>query len=513
MKVPLEFEGFAEVIYPIATTVKIDGVNVTDYLRSWNVERTIGDAIGTAKLEFAWKVADLHEVTANDAIEIWRWNASTEVEDKIFSGYVESLEDYAGLITVNAKDKAWMLVRQEVTYSYDYDVDPSAGVISEIFKDLVETWGGLTATVQASGGAYILKKFVCNHATIYERCKRLADAMGWQFYYDVSDDSIHFEPYGFVTSTATLTVGDNVVKTPKWQREDITEMANQITAIGYSQNVETTEYFSGDASTHEFKVGYPPLSTKVYLFETPDWVLKIGAVEGYVGVYDYEVDAIKKEIIFVTPPPNLVDNVQIAYTYAIPTATQLTDPTSRGVNGPFDRTLFLTDVQRQDDAENRAYNELQKYKEAFINAELSVVQSTVGEFDLEVGQVVPVVDGINDITDDFVVNRISFSYPSKYDSVYVGNKEWRLAEWQSTVDERIHNLEEAASETSTLLQIKTLTHPIGMHKESIEVLKRDIGTSFALGVSKLGYDAGETRHPKLGCDDSGTWTQEYYSTY
>jgi hypothetical protein len=160
---PQQDEISGELDEPRPTVVEIDGVDVTNYVRQWLYERTTGDAIGSLKVALNKTVSNVVTMANVQTIEVWRWNEHTSELDKIFSGYIENIDNASAQVYLTCKDKLWMLVRSEVVYSYDYDIDASAGKISEIFKDLVTTFGGLTAdatSVQDSGTELIIKKFV-----------------------------------------------------------------------------------------------------------------------------------------------------------------------------------------------------------------------------------------------------------------------------------------------------------------------------------------------------------------
>ena len=57
--------------------------------------------------------------------------------------FIESFNPDGGSVRITTKDKMWDLVRKEFTHTYDSGIDASAGKISEIFKDIVTTYGGL----------------------------------------------------------------------------------------------------------------------------------------------------------------------------------------------------------------------------------------------------------------------------------------------------------------------------------------------------------------------------------
>jgi hypothetical protein len=225
----------------VLTKIEVNGVDVSSYLMSYEYERTFGDSIGELSIKFNRKISNVVTLSTGLQVEAWR-GFVTSTDEKFFDGFIERFEIEGGTVAVTAPDKLWDLVRREVTTAYESS-GATSGVISNIFLDLVTTYGGLNAdagTIQDSGTVYILQKFLCNHADIFERCKALADVLDWQFYYRADTDKVYFEPKGFTTNANTLTVGSNVLSVPKWQH-DTTQMANDVTFVGAFQEIETTE--------------------------------------------------------------------------------------------------------------------------------------------------------------------------------------------------------------------------------------------------------------------------------
>ena len=431
------------------TLVKVNSIDVTSSLISYERDAAYGDAIAQVDFKFLKTINDLVTLTNGQRVEIWRgWTTSTD--EKVFDGYIESYQPEAGTLKLTAKDKLWDLVRKEVTHTYDETIDASAGVYSEIFKDLVTTYGGLTAdgtTIQSSGTAKTIQKFVCNHTDIFERCKKIAEALDWQFYYRADTDKVYFEPKGFTSNGNTLTVGDNIFNVPKWNY-DVTEMANDVTIVGAYQEIETTE--SGRIgtttgyTTAEIALSFEPISVKMYMdASNPPTTLKVGGLPDSTATFDYYVDKTQKKL-FPKDGTTFTSShyAEIRYSHAVPIPVHMYTDSSITTYGQFKKTVTYKDLRSVADAESRGTDYLTRYSTPFIYTTLKVKNdSTLG---LNVGQLITIVDNINSpsVNRTLVINRHRIRYPADYDEIEVGDKIWRLAEWQSSVEERLKRIME-----------------------------------------------------------------------
>ena len=387
----------------ILQTTELNDIDISSYIRSWTIEETFGNAIGQLKLNISKKVISLITPEIGQKIEVWfGWTTATDY--KRFHGWVEDVSLDGVTYKIMAYDKLGALVHREVTYSYDYNIDASAGNISEIVKDLITTYGELTAdatSIQNSGSTAdkILTKYICYDADVLERCQFLAKSLDWQLYYRADTDKVYFEPKGYEFNANVLTVGSNVINVPKWKEEG-QEIITDLKIRGSVQKVETTEYFTGDGSETTFTLAHTPESVKVYEEVAAVWVLRTGGkTSATSGSYDYTVDKENKNIIFESGsiPAAAADNVQIDYTYNIPTPVVVSSDTASETYQKRETTVYRTDVDNVTDATNIANTMLSTYSEPFVSTKLTIVDVE----DLRAGQLVNIVDntlsrGINE---------------------------------------------------------------------------------------------------------------------
>jgi len=500
------------------TEVKIDGNDVTDETLTWEVKSAFGETITEAEIQLTSDVANAPE--NGNTITIKR-GESDATEEFVFDGYAdEIIKSNVGYI-VKARDKLLDLIKNEVTYSYDKNIDASAGKISDIFKDLINTYGGgvLVAddtSVQDSGTIYILDKFICNHEEVFKKCQELAELLDWQFYYKQSDGKVYFEPKGFLGQNGTLTVGTDLEEGLHWVYDAI-DLANDITIFGATQEIETTEsgqldvtsgFTSGDGGYATLT--YQPESVKVYAdVSNPPTTLRNGGVPEATETYDYYVDKENKQIIFETSGGYDWDTnhyIEIRYSHKRPIPVTGTNEFSVATYGKHTKTFFFENLRTVNDGELKITQLLNKYSIPFV----SVEAKPLTRYNLIVGETVRIID--DSVSEDriLLVNKIIKQYPHTGDILKLGDKTWKTADWQTEVMDRIIELEkELGKTTDYLVHVITLQHELDFGKYSIILSKRTIGDAFILNHPVNGI-LGTS---KLGAGTMSGWSEEYNKTY
>lgn len=507
----------------VLTKVEINNVDVSSYIINYEIEETSGTAITSVDMTLSKNVSDVVTITLGTTLEIWRGFA-VATEEKVFDGYIEMYEPDQGVFKIRGKDKLWDLQRKQVTKEYVSDSDPEAGVISEIFEDLVTTYGGLTAdstTIQDSGTEQIIKRFRCNHSDIFERCKALAIALDWQFYYKANTDKVYFEPEGYTENSLILTVGSNVIGLPLWEN-DTSDMVNDLTVVGAHQEIETTEDgqigVTVGYTTTGIDVDFTPISVKVYAdSSTPPTTLRVGGQPDSTGSYYYYVDKPRKKILPAVGT-TFTNNwyFEIRYSHQVPIPINGYNQQSIDDYGRFEKTITLTDVQSVVDAEARGMEYLGKFSQPFVTGKLMVeVDSGIS---YNVGDLIRVVDNYSPEAVDgtFVVVSRKRRYPSDYDEIIVGDREWRLAAWQEGVEDRLKRLMEEHLQNQDILVQRiefdnTLDNQISKEPIYRKVLTQTIeGTNlFILGDP----DYGKLGTGQLGDTDMGAETLHFVQQY
>jgi hypothetical protein len=444
----------------------INGIDVSSYVLSWAVEEQFNAYFRTAKIVLKRTLNEVLDYTVEDlaekSVSIQRGSVTSTDEYK-FQGFIESVEFEGAKVIFNCEDKLRLSKQKTVNKSYDYQIDASAGVISEIFKDLINTYTGLTASsssVQNSGTVFIRKKFILRRCLVFDAVKQLAEMLDWQFYYNPVDDLVYFEPKGFQSNSTVIEVGVNTVDVPRWNIDN-TNLFNSVTINGVTQNILTVEpttngtLLNGVAdpewTTTSVTLNNKPVTTKVYCDTgNPPTTEKRAGVVGASSSYDYSVDKDAKKIIWsITFTPTTSHYARVEYTYELPTPVKRKNNASIALYGKeIEKTLFKDELRDIDDVASFAQKQVDVFGYPFYSTTLNVT----GENTLVPGRLYKVVDSLQNVNDTFMITKITYMYPYRYDTIDVGNKELRTADWGSSTIQRIKRLEEKQNDNEDVLQ-------------------------------------------------------------
>lgn len=494
--------------------VKINNVDVTSKILEYKIEQSYKEIVNNIYLYLAKSVDSLLTIEPYQNITIWE-SFSAPVEqnaNKVFSGFVAKKNSSVFRYEILSYDKLWAGVRKQVTKSYDKDIDASAGIISEIFKDLVVTYAGLNAdavSIQDSGTTYLLSKFLCRNTDVFERMQTLAEILDWQFYYRADTDKVYFEPKGYLINSNIIYIGgtsNNVQNKVKWT-EDISNLANVIIVRGNIFLSSQTELFNGDASQTDFTINYEPESVRVFI----SGVEKKGGVEGSTTTFDYTIDKQNKEIRFKVAPAVGTNNVKIEYFWGAPTPVETKDDISVSVYGESEKTLNFTDIMTVNDAEQRALNYLANFSQPLLFTTAKITPDNVNALGLKVGQIIRVIDAEQGIDENLVVNKLKSSYPSRDIEVGLGDRTWEVGMFEEDVVKRLKRLEEEMMQSSDfLIHIRQFDHsgtPLQQIRKSVEIQTRAINDSWIWGHPNTIWGTTEWG------DRRGTATQVYFKDY
>jgi len=394
----------------VLTKVTIEGVDVTSSLMNYTVSDSFED-ITPAKLVFSTAVLDDLDLAAEQTVVITR-GLTTATDSTIFKGVIASVSKSSAVnIVIKCFDELWKLQRIVLNKTYDINIDPEAGVVSAIAEDLIQTYGGLTADVEASGAVVTIDQFVLRNNNLLEKLKQLADLIDYMVYYDPSTDKVVFKTKGFTTFGTILQTGVNLVEVPEW-KYDYTKIINDVTIVGGLQEVETTETDTGDGIETQYTLNFRPESVKVFV----NSVLKEGGIEGQSASFDYSVDKENKQINFEVAPPN-THSIEFRYSYLVPIKLRQKDPTSIGAYGQYQNEKKIDTILTTDDALVKSTEVLTKFKDPQIKSRLR----TYNVMDIKAGDKVQVVDSNNNESRTVVVRRINYNYPVHIDEITVDN--------------------------------------------------------------------------------------------
>jgi hypothetical protein len=449
----------------LLTKVVIDDITIKDdsdpgalkYLLNWEYERTSTNKISELKLTVLKSISDSVTLTVGKTVQIWK-GFSTSTDTKVFDGYISEFEPDGGVIKITAMDKMWDLIRKNVNKVYESS-GPQAGQISAIAEDLIETYGGLTAEIVATGtgATEIVDEFRCVHTDIFERLKVLAEAVRYQIWYDAVNDTVHFEPEGYNDSGITLTVGTEIMGVPKWSN-DTSRMINDLRIDGAVSLTQIRKPIgtgygtigtTADFETTGIILDKTPESVELILdSSTPPITVKTGGTKDASSGHYYYVDKENKKVIPATGTTFPIENAIVNYTWHAPSPIHQINQESIDTYGKFEKQMTFSDIITISDAEVRTREILSKFSQPFLVGELLVKSDS--SIDVNIGDTVTVVDNISrpSINTQLVITKQVVKYPGTYQELVVGDESIRLSDWQYNVENRLKRIEESLSLSS-----------------------------------------------------------------
>ncbi len=495
--------------------VTINGVTVLDSsstelkVRRWSVSKTNNDFISSGVIITLKSITTLVTPIVGQTVEIFE-GFTTSTDTKRFSGFISKIDKTVAGLKLEIKDKLWEAVRKEVTKEYDSSTGVEAGKISEIFKDLINSFTTLTAnntSVQDSGTTLIITKFRCNHVDVFERLQALANALNWQFYYKASSDLVFFEPKGFTKNVNVITIGasGDVRKPPKWKR-NLETVINNIELHGANILVSKRENFLGDNSTLSFPLIHNPQDVKVLV----DSDEKQGGITDETSSFDYTVDPVLPGIVFASSStPGSSALIQIDYHYFVPAPVIVDDQDSIDTYGETKVTFIISDITNVADAEQRAFNLLEIMKNPAITTEFEVKPTLVDSYALDRGQEIRVDDNLNDEDELVIVKKIVFKWPEPQVKLFVGDRGTELQDFDFNAASRVKRLEEEVFKNpDDLLHAKALGYEYTQLLESLTIEASEINDSFILNHPQNGFLFENSEMTQLdGFEDTTLWTE------
>jgi len=425
-------------------TMSIGGTSFLNYCYSARIEDKRDDEYGQATIVLNIQASSLLDINQAQDIVITR-GLVTSTDYTVFRGKLVSYTKDGGMINIIAYDRMWELAKKTANYTYDKNIDTQAGKISAIAEDLIETWGGMTATVVDSGTDITLDKFVVNSDFLLERLRTLADILGWTTYYCPQDDTVHFEPKGYTTFGTDLQVGVNIQDNLIWEY-DKSRLANKITITGGLQEVETTEtgtVGTGTCTTTGMVLTNEPVSVKVYV----DGTLKTGGKLDATALYDYSVDLSNRQILWSsTYTPTAGQSVSVQYSYMVPVKISGQDDASIADHGTFETIETHKDVLTVQDGIERLRDRLALRKDPVTRTQARVI-FTPG---MAAGMKVHVIDTLNAVDETLLIDKIVYTYPYPWDEVDVGYSSPNEEDMTMNINERVRRLEREALSTSDI---------------------------------------------------------------
>jgi len=483
--------------------ITIAGIDVSSYIVEGSVEDSILYEISKAKLKANKDISDAVTLSSAQTVIIYRsYTAATfPASTIIFRGKIENFEEKNYKYEIDCLDMLNEAKVRTVTNVY-LQSGSTSGKPSELFKDLINTYTGLTATgatVQDSGSSKVLNKFVCRDAYVFERCKKLAQSLNWRFYYEPKDDLVYFEGMSFTTNPNDIN-SDILSSKPVWE-EDKSELANQIKIIGANIETQTQETFNGTGGLDTFTLAHEPETIKVAVSS----VLKTGGQQGDVGI-DYYVDKEQAQIIFVTNCASGSSNVVMDYAYSSPLPLTASNPASILLYDTHEKVITVLDVTSISDLQSSLTKYLEIYSTPFQSVKCEV--NNIEDYGYEAGQKVTITDPITAQTATLPIRKVVKRLRHAKDVVECGDKEFRIEAWLAyEVEQRVKKLEEESTKAISLnyklIQLKH-TQPVVRTNKTITIQR--INDSFIAGHPINGIAGRGAQLDEMEGAVTGRWT-------
>ena len=468
------------------TEVKIDSINISSKLINWKVIESYDAEIPTGVVHLLKTVDSLVTLQNGQSITIKR-GFTTSTDEFVFEGQIVQIKTQIDRYVIIIRDKLIEAIKKNVTKSWDKDIDNEAGVGSEIFKDIVNNYVGLTAdntSVDSTGTTNDDKliKFISRNEDAFSKMIQLANIYGYFIKRKPVDGLVYFKQKGF-TDYGTLTVGTEIIKVPKW-KENMEQLKNKITVFGASVEDNITETFSGDAAETEFTLSKTPNDTQVHI----SGVLQTRGVTGASSTFDYTIDPEIKLLKFESAPASGTNNISITYGANIPIPVVVKDTVSIATYGGPDQTPheyahYLQQVVSVEDAEKEGRSLLTKFSTPFNSTDFLLSNTQLALSVPEVGNLITVVDNTNNKNLQVVILEIEKNYPHANDKIQVGDQEFRLTDNEIDIAERLRQvIESLNTNTDLLTSLFDLTRSIQYKRRYMKMTKNSIsGDIFILG--------------------------------
>lgn len=413
---------------PTKTKVIINGVDVTTYVRDWSYDvaynKSYISGINLTLIDQVKDILSIDEIdllNINNTIEVYR--GVVTADEILFKGVIANINYERRLIGLTCYDPLYLAKKKTVTYSFDKDIDPEAGVISDIFINLINRVG-LTvdsSSVQNSGTINVISKFLCRAESVFDKCKDLAEAIGWIFFYNPEDEKIYFQPKGFLDNSYIINAKTNVTMPITWKVNE-EEQYNSLELLGAEKDVSTVETgrigTTPGYTTSSITLKHKPVSARILCDAStpPTTERTIGVRNQDVGFEAY-FDETKNQIGWNTSvyTPGASDYVIVEYVYQKQVPVAYTDIDSVETYGIKNKTIIRNDLLEVKDAELYAIEFINDYKNPIKSSTINVVDIP----NLAAGQRIQVIDDEKNINDFFYITRVRKRYPYLPDLVDV----------------------------------------------------------------------------------------------
>jgi hypothetical protein len=389
-------------------TITIGGVDRTSLISDLSTIDNINSQVDTATFPILKAPGDSYVPVLNDEVIVTRGSF------RVFGGVITSMSDKlegANTIrySVTANDFTFLLNRKLAVERYE------GQTINYIINDLVTKYAPDFTTTNVMADI-LVNSISFNRITLSECFRKLAELVNYSWYVDYFKD-IHFIPSNGEPAPFNAITG-NYIRDSLTITKDITQLRNRVTVQGGEvPTTARTVLHAGNGSTTTFPTQYK--------FATLPTVL-VGGVPKTVGIDFLDSDGAfqcmwnfnQKYIRFtagnVPADPGTGTNIEITGDPLLPLLVSIPDSASIAAFGEYEFAISDTNITTEDQAIDRALAELKAYAESVSEGQFDTYKPG-----LRSGQVIRVTDPLRGIDEDFVIQKVAYSYLSP-DATYDG---------------------------------------------------------------------------------------------
>jgi len=284
--------------------------------------------------------------------------------------------------------------------------------INDIIDDLITNYAPTFTTTNVDAPVAV-ETITFNRISVSEALQKLAKLSNYSWYVDYNSD-IHFFAQNTEAAPFNLTdTSANYIYDSLELSQDISQLRNRVFVRGgEAEGDPRTEYFNGDGTKTFFK-----LSNKFSTLPT----ITVGGVSKTVGV-DFLDDAASFDVLwnfnetyikFTSAPVAGTNNIEVTGAPLYDILVQVENTESVATYGAAEFAKTDTTITSKQEARDFAIAELDAYANAVSEGSFSTYTSG-----LRSGQVININSTQRGVSEDFLIQRVTFSMISKNTGLY-----------------------------------------------------------------------------------------------
>jgi hypothetical protein len=316
-----------------------------------------------------------------------------------------------------------------------------------------------------------------------------------RMFYTTGNNQFIFEPIKFNDTSISFTHG--VISKVLLSGYDDTELVNDLTVLGENLRYRTIENFSGDGSTKIFSLNFGAVTTYI----------KVGGVEKSPEV-DYTFDSVGKTITFDISPVSGSNNIEVDYIYEQPLFIRGTRQSSIDTYGTRAKRLNLSWINNRSDGVRFVQSYLNRYKEVNqkIRIDIGNIYNSISENDI-----VEIINTNNNISGDYVVKSVEWSYPEFNTVLNVGEYYFDYFEYDKDIVKKLHDVEGALTTIKEVRDYESPEEILGLSDIVIQIIVGEFTETLNMSDTTVIYDKTAATYG-IGTYGSRTSGSVYSST-